>query len=414
MELDENVQPASSRRSYTLSKDMLPPLETLVVTIVGSTELDGILSVAIPNRLLEDWANSRSTDTSFVALLNERIEDDIMSFNPDATRLETQLYRRSLSVASKLRKTRGAKRIDVLFGSTSTTIFKGELFPAAMLVEERSVANDLLAEADAMIYDLQNQLIFVRQELTEAHETLASQYCNKGGTTDIDNSDSTEANLKVLYPLDRFGIAKNPAVFASGKKKLKSGFLGKVLSSQERLISFCYHMLSLEPSIGQYLSGLGNHTIAVVKADSFVNVNGNPYPIELFLSSDMKFTLLTLGLNGANSIYACPFCTMHRDNRWDMSKAEAHFTNTVVRTLATLSESPPLNAADDIHQKHGSMKLLLQQPVGCPSRRQSTGWKSCVSMPEKGGLTLSIILHTGMKEGLRPIGLKLGKHTYIK
>ena len=130
MELDENVQPASSRRSYTLSKDVLPPLETLVVTIVGSTELDGILSVAIPNRLLEDWANSRSTDTSFVALLNERIEDDIMSFDPDATRLETQLYRRSLSVASKLRKTRGAKRIDVLFGSTITTIYKGELFPA--------------------------------------------------------------------------------------------------------------------------------------------------------------------------------------------------------------------------------------------------------------------------------------------
>ena len=98
-----------------------------------------------------------------------------MSF---ATRLETQLHRRSLSVASKLRKMRGAKRIDVLFGSTITTIYKGELFPAAMLVEERSVANDLLAEADAMIYDLQNQLIFVRQELTEAHETLASQYCN--------------------------------------------------------------------------------------------------------------------------------------------------------------------------------------------------------------------------------------------
>ena len=47
MELDENVQPASSRRSYTLSKDVLPPLETLVVTIVGSTELDGILYVAL-------------------------------------------------------------------------------------------------------------------------------------------------------------------------------------------------------------------------------------------------------------------------------------------------------------------------------------------------------------------------------
>ena len=60
-----------------------------------------------------------------------------MSFDPDATRLETQLYRSgSLSVASKLRKTRGAKRIDVLLGSTITTIYKGKLFLAAMLVEE--------------------------------------------------------------------------------------------------------------------------------------------------------------------------------------------------------------------------------------------------------------------------------------
>ena len=45
MELDKNVQLASSRRSYTLSKDVLTTLETLVVTIVGSTELDGILSI---------------------------------------------------------------------------------------------------------------------------------------------------------------------------------------------------------------------------------------------------------------------------------------------------------------------------------------------------------------------------------
>ncbi|KAL5500626.1 hypothetical protein EMCRGX_G012217 [Ephydatia muelleri] len=237
-----------------------------------------------------------------------------MSFDPDATRLDTQLYRRSLSVASKLRKTRGAKRIDVLLGSTIITIYKGELFPAAMLVAERSVANDLLAEADAMIYDLQDQLILVRQELTEAHETIASQY-NKGGTTDIDNSDSTEANLRVLYVLDRFGvsdkfyqeismlfselprssaikkartelndtmdliriegyegayrpfestlckhlsilIAKNPAVFASGKNfKIRISGDGAKFSRTSNFILLSYAIL--EPSIGQYLSGLG-------------------------------------------------------------------------------------------------------------------------------------------------------------
>ena len=70
-----------------------------------------------------------------------------MSFDPDATRLETQLYRRSLSVASKLGKTRGAKRIDVLLGSTIITIHKGDelyMCPATMLnsnlVEKRNEA----------------------------------------------------------------------------------------------------------------------------------------------------------------------------------------------------------------------------------------------------------------------------------
>ena len=61
MELDEYT--CNQLAAKEASKDELTPLETLVVTIVGSTELDGILSVSIPNRLLEDWANSRSTDT---------------------------------------------------------------------------------------------------------------------------------------------------------------------------------------------------------------------------------------------------------------------------------------------------------------------------------------------------------------
>ena len=41
-------------------------------------------------------------------------------------------------------------------------------------------ANELLTEANATIEDLQDQLILVTPELTEAHETLVSQYCNEG------------------------------------------------------------------------------------------------------------------------------------------------------------------------------------------------------------------------------------------
>ena len=56
LELDE-----SGKRSYSLLRDMLPPLETLVVTVQGSDGSDGVSSVLIPNRLLEEWANTRST-----------------------------------------------------------------------------------------------------------------------------------------------------------------------------------------------------------------------------------------------------------------------------------------------------------------------------------------------------------------
>ena len=65
-----------------------------------------------------------------------------------------------------------------------------------MLVEERNVAIDLLAEADAMIEDLQDQLMLVRQKLTEVHETLDSQYCNKGGK--LDDESNRHARRKVL------------------------------------------------------------------------------------------------------------------------------------------------------------------------------------------------------------------------
>ena len=59
LELDD-----SGKRSYSLLRDMLPPLETLVVTVQGSDGSDGVSSVLIPNRLLEEWANAQSTETN--------------------------------------------------------------------------------------------------------------------------------------------------------------------------------------------------------------------------------------------------------------------------------------------------------------------------------------------------------------
>ena len=79
------------KRNHTLLRDVLPPLETLFVTVEGTGETEGIFTLTIPNRLLEEWANSRSTETNFVALVNARIEGEVIAFDPEAARLETQL-----------------------------------------------------------------------------------------------------------------------------------------------------------------------------------------------------------------------------------------------------------------------------------------------------------------------------------
>ena len=75
-----------------------------MVTVQGSDGSDGVSSVLIPNRLRQEWANARSTETNFVALVNERIEGDAIAFDPEALRLQTQLYHRSLATFSKLRR----------------------------------------------------------------------------------------------------------------------------------------------------------------------------------------------------------------------------------------------------------------------------------------------------------------------
>ena len=70
-------------------------------------------------------------------------------------------------------------------------------------------------------------------------------------------------------------------------------------------------------------------------------MDGIRYKIELFMCSDMKvlislhllglnkqyfiyiqFLLIVLGLNAAHSIYACPFCEVHRDLRLNAQLAK--------------------------------------------------------------------------------------------
>ena len=46
------------KRNHSLLRDVLPPLETLFVTVEGTGETEGIFTLTIPNNLLEEWAQS--------------------------------------------------------------------------------------------------------------------------------------------------------------------------------------------------------------------------------------------------------------------------------------------------------------------------------------------------------------------
>eukprot|EP00731_Ephydatia_muelleri_P036301 Em0232g4a len=392
---------AASKRRYIPLNDVLPPLETLVVAIEGSVDPDGVCCLSIPNRVLGDWANNREKNTSFVALANEYIVDEAITLNPEAARLEDLLYRKSLGVVSKRAK--------------------------------RSYLYDLNEEADAFIEGLQEEVQDLKDALSEAQDSQNNPgeslkvHTTSGKTFHIPFSDDAASDnedtvdLRVLYILDSelprsravkkartdlnhtmqltripghegayrsferslceqlsTMIAQDATSFQPNQKiKVRISGDGAKFSRTSSFVLLSYAILM---PVGRYLSGIGNHTIAVVKGAEdydtistafaatfqeidglqqlgFVAVNGVSYNIELFFSSDMKFMLTMLGLNAANSIYACPKCTVHRDCRWDVSKPESYYSTTMARTLVTLRRA---------FASHGRTAAVHQGSVNCP------------------------------------------------
>ena len=58
-----------------------------------------------------------------------------------------------------------------------------------------------------------------------------------------------------------------------------------------------------------------------------------------FWGGDYKFILIMLGLKGATSFYACAWCKVHKDKRWDMNHEEDFYNKPPLqRTLKELKE----------------------------------------------------------------------------
>lgn len=59
-------------------------------------------------------------------------------------------------------------------------------------------------------------------------------------------------------------------------------------------------------------------------AEEKVIVQGKELETEFFLGGDYKYILIMLGLNGATANYACAWCKIHKNDRWQM---DHHFND---------------------------------------------------------------------------------------
>ena len=127
------------------------------------------------------------------------------------------------------------------------------------------------------------------------------------------------------------------------------------------------------------LTAAGNHTFAAVKCsegyDSLkdalepvlaemnelikegeIVVDGVTIKLDIKLGSDMKFMLIVLGLNAANSKYACMWCEVPNSNRWDMSVSKDQYTGSNMRTLDKMKMYEKLKG---VESKKGCVHLPL-------------------------------------------------------
>ncbi|CAB4007859.1 Hypothetical predicted protein [Paramuricea clavata] len=115
-----------------------------------------------------------------------------------------------------------------------------------------------------------------------------------------------------------------------------------------RSANFMILSFSLLPTEYFVMSSKGNRTIGVVNGPekyetietSFselindinsvnpngkIKVNDTEVAVELFLGGDYKFLLMGMGMSGATSDHACPWCKVHELFRWDMSKDLSYY-----------------------------------------------------------------------------------------
>lgn len=117
-----------------------------------------------------------------------------------------------------------------------------------------------------------------------------------------------------------------------------------------RLTCFVLFIFGILQNTDNILSPKETHTVAIVNSaekyetiaksfadvfrdvneiieDGHITIEEEKLSVEIFLSWDYKFLLMVMGLNAANSSYACLWCKIFKKDRVDMLKQTEYYNS---------------------------------------------------------------------------------------
>ena len=209
----------------------------------------------------------------------------------------------------------------------------------------------------------------VYHELTMITEDLPKSYLVKqlrGNLNKIYHIEQTQGK----YPGAKINftatLEEHVKELLNNKPELKDGCIdikisgdGARMSRTTNFMMFSFALLQAKESI---MSSKSNRTVAIINGPEKyetmktslkhffkevneliekgqITVDGKDIDINFFLGGDMKFLLMVMGMNSATADYACLWCKIHKDNRWDTTKLSNYYNQQPLqRTLEEIKK----------------------------------------------------------------------------
>ncbi|CAB4028869.1 Hypothetical predicted protein [Paramuricea clavata] len=230
---------------------------------------------------------------------------------------------------------------------------KGKVEKVLFLLDKFCVGDDFYHEITMLVEGLP------KSYLVKQRRDQLNKMCHITSTPGEEHGAQLPFKDLLKNRIKKYTIAHPNVVRDNETIKVKISGDGANVTRSSNFILMSFAILQ---STDDVLAAKGNHTIAVVKGkedydvlkhcfrDVFNDINDmlreknldlgeDTVNLEFFLGGDYKFILLMMGLSGATSNYACAWCKIHKDERWNMSYDLNHYNSpNLRRTLKEMNE----------------------------------------------------------------------------